>query len=319
MSVFGEMRWIGMKPEQPDFLSALSALARGGQMEQALQMHEEMKKEGLHDSKSYSTTISACTEARQWEMSLHLLHETANNSVVPDNFLYNMVMSSCLRSEQPDQVEAVYDEMLKWGIVPDASSLTCAIKACTLGETRWQRALALFYERAENRRLLRDGKTRPSPWTYHAAMQVCGQAGQWEFLLELFDRRRRRSPRLTKVDHRMFIGGLASCGKWDLVLQEFYDAMPLCAGLFCYNQALEACARLSKWEEALAILGGMPDTGHAPNAPALAAMARACAAAGQAGKAGHFEAAAAGRRAEEAAEGPRAARPRRRGPVRFRA
>lgn len=94
-----------MRPVEP-VVSGHSVQRRGltGCAPQVMEVFQEMVHKGCERSViTYSSLISACEKAGQWELALELFNEMAGEGCVPNTVTYNSLITACAQGSFTDQ------------------------------------------------------------------------------------------------------------------------------------------------------------------------------------------------------------------------
>jgi pentatricopeptide repeat protein len=94
---------------------------------------------------TYSTLISACEKAGEWELALQLFEEMRGEGCVPNVISYNSLITACAQGAQWEKAAEVFEAMQRQGCRPDVVTYTALISAYEKGG-QWRRALAAFEE-----------------------------------------------------------------------------------------------------------------------------------------------------------------------------
>ena len=95
------------------------------------------------NQRTYCVAIKACERPRQWETALELLQEMSRNGVEPNVRVYTAAMKVCCASEEGERALVLLDEMRRKGVLPDVFSYSVGISAFTRGG-HWERALGVL-------------------------------------------------------------------------------------------------------------------------------------------------------------------------------
>ena len=84
------------------FNAAISACAKGGEWQKALDLVDELKQQrGLEpDVITYTAAISACAKGGQWLTALELLDELKHRGLEPNIITYSAAISACEKGRQ---------------------------------------------------------------------------------------------------------------------------------------------------------------------------------------------------------------------------
>ena len=136
---------------------------------------EPCLKEGC-DIIAYSTAISACEKAYQWQAAMSLLFNTLLAKMKMDLIAYSATISACEKCQQWQYALLLFHE-IKAASHVDLITYNSVISACE-NAGKWQEALELLFE-AE------DISLKTTTMTYNVAISACEKAHMWEAQLEL--------------------------------------------------------------------------------------------------------------------------------------
>jgi pentatricopeptide repeat domain-containing protein 1 len=134
------------------FNTAIHACAGGGDWRHALELLEEMKKEGLSpDYHSYTAAMLACQRAGEWQTVLSLLQRMEALGFPITTEAYGVVMAACVRSKDWDQVPQVLLTMEAAGVSPDHQFVEVLMKQLA-AEGQWRTAIKVGMQTHKNHR-----------------------------------------------------------------------------------------------------------------------------------------------------------------------
>ncbi len=85
---------------------------------------------------SYNAAISACEKGGQWEQAMQLLQQMVKQGITPNVISYNAAISACEKVGQCEHAIKLFGDMEKEGIKRDVITYNVAISACEKG--RWE-------------------------------------------------------------------------------------------------------------------------------------------------------------------------------------
>lgn len=175
------------------YSSAISACARSDppHVQMALQLLQEAEHINVV---GYNAALSACARAGEWQSAVQLLENmtSPNSLVVPDQVTYGTILAACESSQQWQLVLTYAEEMQSRHLPLDGMSLTSCLKACQqLGFA--QKAL----EYLEQMKHLSPGQQErmtqgrhykgarpvlqgPDSVAYRLAISACARGGAWQ-------------------------------------------------------------------------------------------------------------------------------------------
>jgi pentatricopeptide repeat protein len=120
-------------PNLITFGAVISALARGGQWEKALDLFHSMKVTYRlnPDITSFNAVIHACEKSDQWRKALEVFQEMLQCRVIPDNITFSLLVRACERSNQWEKILELLTIMkqTKQIVVVDEVIINVAIQA----------------------------------------------------------------------------------------------------------------------------------------------------------------------------------------------
>eukprot|EP00953_Heterococcus_sp_UTEX-ZZ885_P000427 755-Heterococcus_DN1.PRE.4 len=133
--------------------TAMTALARSGELREAVQLLKQMPSFGAQPNTiSYNAAISACSQARKWREALTLLNEMKAANVLPNTVTYNTVIDACSKCGVSALALKLIADMKTDKIQPDIYTYSTAITALLEG-------------------------VAPNVVAYTAAIDACGKSG----------------------------------------------------------------------------------------------------------------------------------------------
>ncbi|CAI5467807.1 unnamed protein product, partial [Closterium sp. Yama58-4] len=130
LSVFSQMKTLGIRPDHFTWSGLASALARAGEFDRAMALFEHMgEREGLQPTLVVcNCALLACQHKAKWQRALQLLWRMERMGVQADVRSYSMVIRTC-------ELAGGWLSALSHG---------CALLACQ-HKAKWQRALQLLW------------------------------------------------------------------------------------------------------------------------------------------------------------------------------
>jgi len=92
---------------------------------------------------AYSALISACEKGKQLEQALDVFEAMRKQGVMPELITYNSLISACEKGSQLEQALKFFTAMKQQGVLPGVITYNALISACEDGN-QLQRALELF-------------------------------------------------------------------------------------------------------------------------------------------------------------------------------
>lgn len=259
-----------------------------------LDLMAEMRREGVDaDVFTFSTAITACGNAGEWERALDLLDQMGEalqqqhqlqqqqrrrSPIAPDVVSVNAAIAACGRAGQWERALDLLDRMTGEGsassfrtesdgddfggsprdsgdsiAAPPATAAQAAIGRGTRGSTG-----------SVGRDVGRAGVTRSGlAWpaadavSFNSAMEACANAGRWQEGIELLPRMLRVGVRPNVCSYAAHLACLRAGGLWEralLVLEEMSAGGGVTPDLGCYAAVMSTLGEMSKWEHALDLL-----------------------------------------------------------------
>ncbi len=170
----------------------------------------------------YTTIISACAKAEQWEAALRAFtHMHREAKCEPNVKTYTSVIHACTKGNRLDLALRAWGMMEADGVVSNCYATT-ALVAAFARAGKWQEAIAATLEAESNP----FPNQEPNIFTYTAAMDACRRAGN-------------------KADKAVEI------------MKRMKDVRGIRGNTVSYTTALNACAAAKDWESALKVLDQM--------------------------------------------------------------
>eukprot|EP00913_Durusdinium_trenchii_P018594 g17472.t1 len=94
---------------------------------------------------SFTSSITACERAAQWQRALVILTDMPKKQILPNVISFNAAITACERGNQSPIALKLFEKMPEMKITPDVISYNATISSCGKG-LQWQQALMLFLE-----------------------------------------------------------------------------------------------------------------------------------------------------------------------------
>ncbi|CAJ1427927.1 unnamed protein product, partial [Effrenium voratum] len=258
-------------PNVVSFSSCISACEKAGEWQRALDLLCLMPTQEVSpNAYSFSSAISACQKSSEWQQALAVF-SAMTSSLAPDVFACSGAISACEPDGQWKQGLALLSSMGHWHIIPNIVCLSAAISACGRGEA-WQAAMALW--RDLPRRFL-----RPDAVCFNSAISACEKSGRWREALDLLS----RHPRPSSVSFNAAVSACEKEGLWQLgfALLAAMEKCELQGDAITWNSVISCCEKGSRWSAAWALINEMPTRQVLPDVISLNSAFLACAQCGQ--------------------------------------
>mmetsp|Transcript_888 Transcript_888/g.1538 ORF Transcript_888/g.1538 Transcript_888/m.1538 type:complete len:690 (-) Transcript_888:199-2268(-) len=234
---------------------AISACEKGLNPSKALEIFDEMKREGVRPTVvTFSALISACEKGQQWKLALQVLEEM-KATFGPNVIAYSAAISALSKGQQWEKAWELFCEIEQSGEKLSVVTYNATMTALEKG-LQWERALDLFDEM----------KYKNMPVTvvsYGSAISACEKGYQWRQCLEYLDEMTER-----KIAKNVIIFGAAmscmekSC-RADIAFQlmERMNLEGVRPNVHIYNSAISACARCKLCQKGFELFKEMDGAG----------------------------------------------------------
>lgn len=239
----------------PFHLKAISACEKGLNPSKALEIFDEMKREGVRPTVvTFSALISACEKGQQWKLALQVLEEM-KATFGPNVIAYSAAISALSKGQQWEKAWELFCEIEQSGEKLSVVTYNATMTALEKG-LQWERALDLFDE-------MKYKNMAVTVVSYGSAISACEKGYQWRQCLEYLDEMTER-----KIPKNVIIFGAAmscmekSC-RADIAFQ-LMDRMKLEGvrpNVHIYNSAISACARCKLWQKGFDLFKEMDEVG----------------------------------------------------------
>jgi len=132
MTLYEEMKSLGIQPNTITFNTILNAFAQGSCMHRVPALLEDMKTAdppAVPDIVTYSTIIKGFCHAGCLDRALEILKDMqAEGTISPDEVMYNSLLDGCAREQRPDDALQLIDDMRTGGITPSNYTLSMLVK-----------------------------------------------------------------------------------------------------------------------------------------------------------------------------------------------
>lgn len=115
----------------PMYCSAMSALERGGQWDNALIVAEDVQHSRLDlDLLYYTTAMSACSGGGCWERALNYWQAIQETNLEANTVAYTSLIGTCVLGGKPRHAFRMIKEMVAASVALDAITYDWAIRGC---------------------------------------------------------------------------------------------------------------------------------------------------------------------------------------------
>ena len=258
------------------FDATISACAMGGQSRRALELLDEMEKEGIIATGStYRSVMNACVKNGDWRKALELFALIEDRGLKLTTATINLAISACRQGGQWEKALSLLNSMPDRGLQPDVITFSMAISSCR-SSGNWRKAVDLL-------QLMEARGVKPNTIVMNAVISACEKGGQWMKALDLLESMPGRGLRPDVVTMNAAISACEKGEQWELAL-DLLESMPrrgLQPDVITMNAAISACEKGGEWQEATKLLESMPKRGLTPNVITYSAAISACEKGGQ--------------------------------------
>lgn len=247
------LRRRGVQPNIMHYNAVMSSCSRGGLYDEALQVFLAIDPSLAKDEFTHGVVLSVFEKQGDWQAALNLFNELRSSGALRSTVMYNTLLSALGKSGQWEKAYTLFEELLATGkpdkvsyytIVTaleanDQFELAAVLRQQYLGgQTPVPRSVSdagslqnklvqqqggglfqLLFAMGELQKCLQvlreseEAGVTPHISHYHSVMRFCGETGNWEQALEIYDRMRARG---VVVDKKLYAQLLH-------VLREFAD------------------------------------------------------------------------------------------------
>eukprot|EP00977_Amphora_coffeiformis_P028152 scaffold34709_cov189-Amphora_coffeaeformis.AAC.1 len=296
MKLLQNMPLQGIQPDARSYQAVLYAFKVAGKGKEALWLLEEMKKTGSHPTKylfsmaiqacernwelaleilqkqkdsfdkpehafceyCFTSCISVCGKAGQWEKALQLLNELIHHpdaSVVPTIFCFNAAIIACQNCGQWDEAVRVFELAKKFGLAQNPYLYSTIMSAgARAGKT--EEVISMLQE-------LKDNGGKPEMRHYGLAMRVCSISGRWETALDLMEDMRSAHIRPDKPCYYAAMEACVKGGQSVKALDLFEETLlsKIHTSPARYLAAIQMCGKLGELDRAMRFYKQMVSAG----------------------------------------------------------
>ncbi|CAE6959102.1 unnamed protein product, partial [Symbiodinium sp. CCMP2456] len=195
-----------------------------------------------------NAAMHACTEAGQWQSSMHLLKIST-----PNHITFNSAVNACSSARRWEVGVRFFSRMMVLRLLSERS-YGALVDLCGRS-TEWRLAL----------QLCRSTGVQPSPITLNAATTACGKAAQWLAALQLL-----RAPDIIGCNAAM--SACEKSGQWRTALH----LRPQDGDVVSFSAAICAVGQSQLWQATVELLDGMLQRQVKPNSVICTAASSAC-------------------------------------------
>jgi pentatricopeptide repeat protein len=167
-------------PDAQLYTTVITACTRAGQWQRAVEAFDEMQqKHGVKPSRyTYNAVLNALCKGGQWRQALDILAEMTLRgcSVTPDVVTYCTVMNCCSRNGQGDRVLGLWRQMIAAGVKPTGRTYGSAIDSLQRAY-RTAEADELYYEAVQCGALNHWYAAEPNTLDFHFNPPLCSVTG----------------------------------------------------------------------------------------------------------------------------------------------
>jgi pentatricopeptide repeat protein len=210
MSVFDEMRDIGMRPTVDTYAYLISCADKCKKFDECLEIFRMCREDSSVklNTEIYNNVMWVAEMADNASLVLELLREMETNSIQRDHQTYSAATNACERNGDGETALHVLDLMTSEGIVLTPGVGQAVVWSC-VKSGMWKEALEIFD-------IMGEVGVKREAFCYSGAIWACEQSGDWERAVELL--RRMKVDKNFKRDTISFdgaISALCKAGKWE--------------------------------------------------------------------------------------------------------
>lgn len=212
------------------------------------------------DEARLSIMVINLSRANKVSSASSVYRRMADSGLQPTLHACNSLIACFLRMGFIDDALNVFESMKKMTIKPSEHTYSLVIKA--VGHSQgWQYALHLLKEMETQDTL------RLDTVAYNTLISVCGRAGKWKEVQQLWRKLKQKGCKETMVTYRLLVSTFVQSDQVELALEVYYDMInggwnpneDVLKGLTC------VCAKGGQWVLALDFFQKMVDLGTKPN------------------------------------------------------
>jgi len=170
-----------VEPDVITYSTIVKGYCNSGDVDKALQVLQEMKRDGKHapDEILYNSLLDGCAKQHRLEDALNLLDDMQDAGVVPSNFTLSILVKLLGRSRRLNQAFDMVETICKEnGFRPNIYVYTCLMQAC-IQNRQLGKAITLHDQ------ILNDGGCTPDQKTYSCLARGCMNSGAMEKAVEV--------------------------------------------------------------------------------------------------------------------------------------
>ena len=244
-------------PDDVAFLLAISACARGGLIEEALELLRNIEQETgtPPDVAAYSSVIGGCAESGEYMKAIELLKEMKANGVEPNVISFSAAISACA-SASANADKARKDAKAKDPLYSEED---------TLGEV--QRPMRTALKLLERMRKGKNESTKPNIVTYNAAIRACAEGFDVSKAFSLLDELLDHGLEPTIVTYGSLMTACERVGDVEGASKVFRElrSNEFEPNEIIYGAAISCCRKAEQPERTLALLRKMIQSKLSPN------------------------------------------------------
>eukprot|EP01023_Acetabularia_acetabulum_P000029 TRINITY_DN10014_c0_g1_i2.p1 TRINITY_DN10014_c0_g1~~TRINITY_DN10014_c0_g1_i2.p1 ORF type:complete len:670 (+),score=98.57 TRINITY_DN10014_c0_g1_i2:2-2011(+) len=177
IALFNKLKTLGIEPDCVVYNVSVTACARGGAWQQALQIFSEMMTGDFTvDPVTLQTIMKGLRDAEQWELLSKVFDLLRVNKAALNTNVYNMVLSAYEICGDYDKGTEVLRELLEAGLAPDHATMNSLLSLLTKSNNNWPKAMEAFEWMLEG---CGDYKVYPTSETY--VIMIEGLVSQKQF------------------------------------------------------------------------------------------------------------------------------------------
>ena len=251
--LFQQMSQYSVQRDVISFNATMSALEKGGQTLNALQLFEAIPSSQLSpDLISFNSAISLYQRADQWQCALSVFYDIPSVNLSPDVVTVNSMMVACEKGEQWQIAFSIFEAMPAAEVKPDGVTFTSMMTLLgTLDQ--WQASLRFFDTMPKS-------SIEQNAYAFSTVISILGRSEQWHHALRVFSEMPAASVQPNVVTYSAVMSAHEVSGQWTECLRVF-EAMlieEIEPDLVSFSTALNTCARAAQRNQAWDLLEAMP-------------------------------------------------------------
>ena len=202
------------KPNLITYNCILDSCVRGGQLQKAISLFEEMDGRVRPDLITYSTLIKGCCRSGNVKLGATYLDKMVDSNVKPDEAIFNLLMDACLSNSNCELSLEIFAKMKDMNVRPSAKTFGLLIKTYGFMK-KLSQALSVLP-------LMGKMNIAPSLFIYTSLLQVCFNCKKIDKALFLYEKIQQEGLKLDSVCYNKLVAGSLKCSRIELAYS-FYE------------------------------------------------------------------------------------------------